>query len=75
MPIPNFYVSLNAFRVMQYPTTFQRCMLDILDDMLENTMEVFMDDFFVLGDSFNIRLWNLEPVLERCKETNLVHSW
>lgn len=50
-------------------------MLDILDDMVENTMEVFMDDFSVLGDSFNIRLWNLEPVLERCKETNLVHSW
>lgn len=38
-------------------------------------MEVFMDDFSVFGDSFDICLKNLERVLRRCEETNLVLSW
>ncbi|GJU95524.1 hypothetical protein Tco_1320280 [Tanacetum coccineum] len=32
--------------------TFQRCMLAIFHDMVEKTMEVFMDDFSVFGNSF-----------------------
>jgi len=38
-------------------------------------MEVFMDDFLVYGDSFDLCLKNLERVLERCEETNLVLNW
>nr|GEU36073.1 uncharacterized protein [Tanacetum cinerariifolium] len=34
------------------PGTFQRCMLAIFHDMVEKTMEVFMDDFSVFGNSF-----------------------
>ncbi|GKB52809.1 reverse transcriptase domain-containing protein [Tanacetum coccineum] len=33
--------------------TFQRCMMAIFHDMIEKTMEVFMDDFSVFGDSFS----------------------
>ncbi|GJY32314.1 reverse transcriptase domain-containing protein [Tanacetum coccineum] len=33
--------------------TFQRCMMAIFHDMIEKTMEVFMDDFSVFGDSFD----------------------
>nr|GEV32743.1 reverse transcriptase domain-containing protein [Tanacetum cinerariifolium] len=33
--------------------TFQRCMMEIFHDMIEKTMEVFMDDFLVFGDSFS----------------------
>ncbi|GJR33106.1 reverse transcriptase domain-containing protein [Tanacetum coccineum] len=33
--------------------TFQRCMMAIFHDMIEKTMEVFMDDFLVFGDSFD----------------------
>ncbi|GKA13917.1 reverse transcriptase domain-containing protein, partial [Tanacetum coccineum] len=40
--------------------TFQRCMMAIFHDMIEKTMEVFMDDFSVFGDSFSTCLTNLE---------------
>ena len=38
-------------------------------------MEVFMDDFSVFGDSFDRCLANLEKILKRCEETNLVLNW
>ena len=34
-----------------------------------------MDDFFVLGKSFNKCLENLKQALIRCEETNLVLNW
>nr|GEZ98546.1 reverse transcriptase domain-containing protein [Tanacetum cinerariifolium] len=34
------------------PGTFQRCMMAIFHDMIEKTMEVFMDDFSVFKNSF-----------------------
>ena len=43
----------------------------IFADMIEEGMEVFMDDFSVLGSSFDHCLGNLERVLKRCIETNL----
>nr|GEW13635.1 DNA-directed DNA polymerase [Tanacetum cinerariifolium] len=41
-------------------------------DMIEKTMEVFMDDFSVFGDSFSSCLTNLDKMLKRCEDTNLV---
>ncbi|GJV46558.1 reverse transcriptase domain-containing protein [Tanacetum coccineum] len=38
-------------------------------------MEVFMDDFSVFGDSFDSCLSNLEKMLKRCEDTNLVLNW
>ncbi|MCI63296.1 hypothetical protein A2U01_0084553, partial [Trifolium medium] len=35
------------FGLCNAPTTFQRCMLAIFSDMMEDTMEVFIDDFSV----------------------------
>ncbi|GKD29894.1 reverse transcriptase domain-containing protein, partial [Tanacetum coccineum] len=40
--------------------TFQRCMMAIFHDMIEETMEVFMDDFSVFEDSFSSCLSHLE---------------
>ncbi|GJS33721.1 reverse transcriptase domain-containing protein [Tanacetum coccineum] len=40
--------------------TFQRCMMAIFHDMIEKTMEVFMDDFSVFRDRFDSCLSNLE---------------
>ena len=40
--------------------------------MVKKTIEVFMDDFSVLGISFDYCLENLRAVLVRCEETNLV---
>ena len=34
-----------------------------------------MDDFSVFGDSFDLCLANLDRVLKRCEETNLVLNW
>ena len=69
-----------AFRQMPFgmcnaPGTFQRCMMTIFSDMVEKTIEIFMDDFSVLGNSFDNRLENLRSVLIRCEETNLVLNW
>ncbi|GJU94421.1 reverse transcriptase domain-containing protein [Tanacetum coccineum] len=55
--------------------TFQRCMMAIFHDMIEKTMEVFMDDFSVFEDSFDSCLSNLEKMLKRCEDTNLVLNW
>ncbi|GJR12312.1 reverse transcriptase domain-containing protein [Tanacetum coccineum] len=56
--------------------TFQRCMMAIFHDMIEKTMEVFMDDFSVFGDSFDSCLSYLEKkMLKRCEDTNLVLNW
>ena len=55
--------------------TFQRCMIAIFSEMVEKTIEVFMDDFSVLGNSFDNCLENLRSALIRCEETNLVLNW
>ncbi|GJT99478.1 reverse transcriptase domain-containing protein [Tanacetum coccineum] len=55
--------------------TFQRCMIAIFHDMIEKTMEVFMNDFSVFRDSFDSCLSNLEKMLKQCEDTNLVLNW
>ncbi|KAK9033263.1 hypothetical protein V6N11_018296 [Hibiscus sabdariffa] len=57
------------------PATFQRCMLAIFSDMVEEFLEVFMDDFSVSGETFDSCLGNLAKVLKRCEEADLVLNW
>ena len=69
-----------AFRMMSFvlcnaPTTFQRCMISIISDLVEGAMEIFMDDFSVYGSSFEKCLENLEIVLRRCQDRNLALNW
>jgi len=47
-------------------------MTAIFSDFIENTMEVFMDDFSIYRGTFDLCLENLTKVLRRCKEVNLV---
>ncbi|GKA45734.1 reverse transcriptase domain-containing protein [Tanacetum coccineum] len=63
------------FGLCNAPGTFQRCMVAIFHDMIEKTMEVFMDDFLVFGDSFSSCLTHLDNMLQRCEDTNLVLNW
>ncbi|KAL4318797.1 hypothetical protein GQ457_18G009310 [Hibiscus cannabinus] len=68
-----------AFRRMPFglcnaPATFQRCMTAIFSDLNEDCLEIFMD-FSTFGENFDNCLSNLEKVLIRCKETNLVLNW
>nr|GEV90732.1 reverse transcriptase domain-containing protein [Tanacetum cinerariifolium] len=55
--------------------TFQRCMLAIFHDMVEKTMEVFMEDISVFGNSFENCLSHLDKMLQRCEDTNLCLNW
>ena len=69
-----------AFRRMPFglcnaPGTFQRYMMAIFSYMVEKKIEVFMDDFSILRNSFDNCLENLRSVLVRCEETNLVLIW
>ncbi|XP_070042703.1 uncharacterized protein [Nicotiana tomentosiformis] len=43
--------------------------------MVEDYFEVFMDDFLVVGNSFDDFLEDLDKVLARCEEANLVLNW
>ena len=63
------------FGLRNASATFQRYVMAIFSDMVEDFMEIFMDDFFVFGSSFNDCLHNLDLVLNRCEETNLVLNW
>nr|GEY78401.1 DNA-directed DNA polymerase [Tanacetum cinerariifolium] len=51
------------------------CMMEIFHDMIEQTMEVFMDDFSVFRNSFSTCLTNLEKILKRCEDTKLALNW
>ena len=50
-------------------------MLAIFGDMVKKCIEVFMDVFSVFDPSFDCCLTNLELVLKRCEEKNLVLNW
>nr|XP_016445516.1 PREDICTED: uncharacterized protein LOC107770695 [Nicotiana tabacum] len=63
------------FGLCYAPATFQRCMMAIFTDMVEDIMEIFMDDFSMVGDSFDDCLRNLKRVMKRCVESNLVPNY
>ncbi|GKA85673.1 reverse transcriptase domain-containing protein [Tanacetum coccineum] len=63
------------FGLCNAPATFQRRMLAIFHDMIEEPIEVFMDDFSVFGNSFDHCLKNLDKMLQRCKDENLILNW
>ncbi|GKE51127.1 reverse transcriptase domain-containing protein [Tanacetum coccineum] len=71
-PYGTFAYRMMPFGLCNAPTTFQRCMTVIFHDMVEDFMEVFMEDFSVFGNSFDQCLNNLDKMLDRCEETNLV---
>ncbi|GKB31261.1 reverse transcriptase domain-containing protein [Tanacetum coccineum] len=63
------------FGLCNAPGTFQRCMMAIFHDMIENMMEVFMDDFLVFRNSFENCLSCLDKILKRCEDTNICLNW
>nr|GEY71031.1 hypothetical protein [Tanacetum cinerariifolium] len=74
-PYGTFAYRRMHFGLCNAPGTFQRCMMAIFHDMIEKIMEVFMDDFLVFGDSFSSCLTNLDKIVKRCEDTNLVLNW
>ncbi|GJU40028.1 reverse transcriptase domain-containing protein [Tanacetum coccineum] len=71
-PYGTFAYRRMPFGLCNAPGTFQRCMMAIFHDMIEKTMEVFMDDFSVFGDSFSTCLSHLEKMLKRCDRHQFV---
>eukprot|EP00253_Pinus_taeda_P026011 PITA_26011 len=60
-----------AYRVLPFglcnaPATFQREILGIFFDLINDSVEIYMDNFTPYGDSFRVGLENLEKVLARC---------
>nr|GFB80767.1 reverse transcriptase domain-containing protein [Tanacetum cinerariifolium] len=70
-PYGTFAYRRMPFGLCNAPGTFQKCMLAIFHDMVEKTMEVFMDDFSVFGNSFENCLSRLDKMLQRCEDINL----
>ncbi|GKE70222.1 reverse transcriptase domain-containing protein [Tanacetum coccineum] len=50
-------------------------MTAIFQELIEDIMEVFMDDFSVFRSSFDHCLQNLKKMLKRCEETNPLLNW
>nr|GFC50050.1 reverse transcriptase domain-containing protein [Tanacetum cinerariifolium] len=74
-PYRTFAYKRMSFGLCNAPGTFQRCMMAIFHDMIERTMEVFIDNFSVFGNSFSSCLANLENMLKRCEDTKLALNW
>ncbi|XP_013594427.1 PREDICTED: uncharacterized protein LOC106302470 [Brassica oleracea var. oleracea] len=74
-PYGTFAYRRMPFGLCNAPATFQRCMMSIFTDLIEDIMEVFMDDFSVYANSFSVGLSNLCRVLHRCEEKHLVLNW
>ncbi|GJS53457.1 reverse transcriptase domain-containing protein [Tanacetum coccineum] len=50
-------------------------MLAIFHDMIEESVEVFKDDFSVFGNSFKKCLNYLDKMFQHCKDAHLVLNW
>ncbi|GKC57707.1 reverse transcriptase, partial [Tanacetum coccineum] len=74
-PYDTFAYKRMPFGLCNALATFQRYTMAIFHELIEDGMEVFMDDFSVFGSSFDHCLKNLEKMLKRCEETNLVLNW
>ncbi|GKC41082.1 reverse transcriptase domain-containing protein, partial [Tanacetum coccineum] len=64
-PYGTFAYRRMLFGLCNAPATFQWCMTTIFHDMCQDFMEVFMEDFFVFGNSFDSCLYNLSMMLAR----------
>ncbi|GJT54157.1 reverse transcriptase domain-containing protein [Tanacetum coccineum] len=71
-PYGTFAYRRMPFGLCNAPGTFQRCMLAIFHDMVEKTMEVFMDDFSVFGNSFENCLSSLGQDAQKIPKSRLL---
>ena len=59
-PYGTFSFRRMHFGLCNAPTTFQRCMMSMFYDLVEEALEIFMNDFSVYGSCFEKCLENLE---------------
>jgi hypothetical protein len=71
-PYGTFTYMRMSFGLCNAPASFERCMMAIFSDLIKKVMEVFMDDFSVNDKTFENCLVNLDKVMKRCQEADLV---
>ena len=62
-PYGTFALRRMPFGLCNAPTTFSRCMISMFSDLVDESMEIFMDDSLVYVSSFGKCLENVEMVL------------
>ncbi|GJS19087.1 reverse transcriptase domain-containing protein [Tanacetum coccineum] len=66
------FAYMYAVWIMQCTCNLSKMHDSNFHDMVEDFMKVFMDDFLMFGNSFDCCLANLDRMLARCEETNLL---
>jgi hypothetical protein len=74
-PYGTFAYRRMPFGLCNAPVSFQRCMMAVFSEFIKEIVEVFIDDFSVYGKTFMDCLANLDKVLTRCAEVDLVLNW
>jgi len=63
-PFGTYAFSRMPFGLCNALTTFQRCIISIFSNLVEQCIQIFMDDFSVFGSSFDDCVSNLSKVLK-----------
>jgi hypothetical protein len=74
-PYGTFAYRRMPFGLCNAPASFQHCMTVVFSEFIEEIVEVFTDDFSFYGKTFVDCLANLDKVLTRCAEVDLVLNW
>ena len=65
-PFDTFTFRRMPFGLCNALMTFKRCMTTVFSDFLDDSLEVFMDDFSIFGNDFGNCLAHLTKILEVC---------
>jgi len=74
-PFMTFTYRYMPFGLCNALDTFQRCMMSIFSNLIENYIEIFMDNCIVYDNSFDQCLNHLTKVLKHCININLVLNY
>jgi hypothetical protein len=74
-PYGTFAYRRMPFDLCNASASCQRCTMAVFSEFIKEIVEVFMDDFSVYGKTFMDFLANLDNVLMRCAEVDLVLNW
>jgi len=74
-PHGTFEFNRMLFELCNVPATFQRCMISLFSDIVEEEIKVFMDELLVVRGPFNDCLAYLASALQRREKCNLVLNY
>lgn len=71
LSIRNLCLQKDVILPLQYSSNFSKVHDVYFSYRVDQTLEVFIDDFLVFEESYDDYLQNLENVLKKCEEINL----